>query len=57
MYITHCPRCGTGSLEHLTTHAYCWNCSYTPDYDPSLLDLTRFEFPSQWNWAHRGLFQ
>lgn len=31
-----CPRCGTGGLERLRTHAFCVNCNYDEVYSDEL---------------------
>jgi D-Tyr-tRNAtyr deacylase len=35
-YFETCPRCGTGGLERLKTHAFCVNCNYDEIYSDEL---------------------
>lgn len=48
MHFSHCPRCGCPTLEHLSTHSHCWECSYSPDSDRSFKSWHRLEFPYQY---------
>lgn len=47
MHISHCPRCGCSALENLPTHAYCLECSYSPEVDPGLRMWRHIEFPRE----------
>lgn len=40
-----CPRCGRGSLEHLRSYSYCWECNYSPEIDPTLNQYYAIEYP------------
>ena len=35
-YFDNCPRCRTGGLETLKTHAFCVNCNYEEIYSDEL---------------------
>ena len=39
-----CPRCGEKAYDRLSTHAYCAECNYSPDFD---------EGPAVPEWAIR----
>gem|GEM_PF-5351617 len=58
MFFTNCPRCGSPTLEHLSTHSHCWECSYSPDSDHRYRAWHKLEFPyehprskSKLNWG------
>jgi hypothetical protein len=39
-----CPRCGSGNLEYLATHAHCWECNYFPEGAEDLRHWHGLEF-------------
>lgn len=45
MHVSHCPRCGSFTLENLSTHSHCWECSYSPESDLGLRMWREMEFP------------
>lgn len=44
MHLGTCPRCGNGTLEHLSTHSYCWECGYSPEAERDPLPKNPFSF-------------
>jgi predicted amidophosphoribosyltransferase len=56
MHFSHCPRCGGPTLEHLSTHSHCWECSYSPDSDHRYRSWHRLEFPYE-HPGSRNLFR
>lgn len=43
-HCSQCPRCGSSTLENLSTHAHCWECSYSPACDSDLKLWRELEF-------------
>lgn len=39
-----CPRCGSGCMEYLATHAHCWACNYFPEDAIGARDWLDLEF-------------
>ena len=49
-----CPRCGVLALEYLATHAHCWECGYSPEFEEGYRTWRDLEFrkPTKRSYEH-----